>query len=284
MTAAPAARTLADLRLSPPRQSRGRHLLLRAVQRLGLPERWQMRMELADFRAKAGAELQLLCALADPARIAVDVGAARGHFSATLLGCGCRVVAVEANPEEAARFARRLPDVPLHRVALSSATGAAQLRVPLRTSGALPGYGTIEPANRLNVGHRGVAEVEVPLRRLDDLGLPPVGLVKIDVEGHELEVLRGAAGILARDRPALQLEAEERHRPGAVASTAAFLAEFGYAGWVLAPEGLRSLDAFDTARDQTCGRQPYLNTFAFAAEPGLQARLDQAARAAASAR
>ncbi|WP_256966381.1 FkbM family methyltransferase, partial [Streptomyces griseiscabiei] len=33
---------------------------------------------------------------------------------------------------------------------------------------------------------------------LDGLGLTDVGFVKIDVDGNELAVLRGAAGVLAR--------------------------------------------------------------------------------------
>jgi FkbM family methyltransferase len=53
-----------------------------------------------------------------------------------------------------------------------------------------------------------VEEVEsVSLDRFDArAGLGRVALVKIDVEGHELAVLRGAAGLLARHRPALMVE------------------------------------------------------------------------------
>jgi len=41
---------------------------------------------------------------------------------------------------------------------------------------------------------------------LDDLKLENVGFVKIDVEGHEAEVLRGAANIITRDRPNFLIE------------------------------------------------------------------------------
>ena len=35
----------------------------------------------------------------------------------------------------------------------------------------------------------------VPKKRLDDFDLPPVGFIKIDVEGHEESVLHGAEGL-----------------------------------------------------------------------------------------
>ena len=58
---------------------------------------------------------------------------------------------------------------------------------------------------------------KVPIVRLDsyeaDNDLGRVGLVKVDVEGHELAVLRGAAGLLERHRPALILEVNDPVAP-----------------------------------------------------------------------
>src|SRR6185295_11356708 len=66
---------------------------------------------------------------------------------------------------------------------------------------------------RLDPGLNGVVTehgaLEVPVRRLDDLDElldPPVDLLKIDVEGYEGPVLRGAEKLLARARPALFVE------------------------------------------------------------------------------
>jgi FkbM family methyltransferase len=61
----------------------------------------------------------------------------------------------------------------------------------------------------------------VATMRLDDLDLHrPVSLIKIDVEGHERDVLAGAAGILTLDRPVILLEDTTRSR--------AMLKEFDY--------------------------------------------------------
>jgi hypothetical protein len=53
-----------------------------------------------------------------------------------------------------------------------------------------------------------VVEIRVRLARLDDLvaANAPIRLVKIDVEGAELQVLRGAAAMLRRDRPFVVFE------------------------------------------------------------------------------
>jgi len=52
-------------------------------------------------------------------------------------------------------------------------------------------------------GARGIA---VPVRRLDDLDLPPPDLVKIDVEDHERQVLAGGGVAIARHTPAILFE------------------------------------------------------------------------------
>jgi FkbM family methyltransferase len=46
----------------------------------------------------------------------------------------------------------------------------------------------------------------VPLTTIDSLGLPKVSLMKIDVEGMELDVLEGAAATIERDRPVIFAE------------------------------------------------------------------------------
>jgi len=48
---------------------------------------------------------------------------------------------------------------------------------------------------------------DVPCQRLDDCDLQNVAVIKIDVEGNELAVLRSAVGILQRDRPIISAEA-----------------------------------------------------------------------------
>lgn len=48
-------------------------------------------------------------------------------------------------------------------------------------------------------------------KRLDDLSLPPIGFIKMDIQGSELKALKGGANLIARDRPFMFIEIEEQH-------------------------------------------------------------------------
>lgn len=69
-------------------------------------------------------------------------------------------------------------------------------------------------------------EGEIPVRRLDDCAVEgSVALMKVDVEGMEPEVLRGAVGLIERERPVIYAEAQNEV---AHARIAEILVPFGY--------------------------------------------------------
>ena len=91
----------------------------------------------------------------------------------------------------------------------------------------------IEPANRVAIGFWPVKSVTVQRCTLDSVVYDPVSLIKIDVEGHELDVLKGATTVLEKDRPGLLVECEERHRPGGTTEMFRFLESRGYIGFFI---------------------------------------------------
>ncbi|MEU3945281.1 FkbM family methyltransferase [Streptomyces sp. NPDC029526] len=156
---------------------------------------------------------------------AVDVGGWYGPWTHRLAARARRVVTVEPVPRLARLLAATAPpNVRVVRAAASDRPGVARLWLP---SG--------------DRGERGVSSLvrrdihddalDVTCVALDDLGLTDVDFVKIDVDGNESAVLRGATGILTRDRPALFVELEARIQP--VAPVVTQLSELGYDGWVL---------------------------------------------------
>lgn len=73
------------------------------------------------------------------------------------------------------------------------------------------------------------SRVTARVERLDDCGLPPPDLIKIDVEDHEPAVLRGAAATLAAHRPAILFES---HSGSGGGEAGAMLLAAGYRLWL----------------------------------------------------
>ena len=128
-----------------------------------------------------------------PGWTVLDVGANSGVYAVRQARRGARVYAFEPNPDCYRRLqksvrANHLEDrVTATNCALGAVTGIAELSVPegLTTMGSLrPVWG--ESANGVNV------KVDTIDRIVDGLRLRRIDLLKIDVEGLELEVLQGA--------------------------------------------------------------------------------------------
>jgi hypothetical protein len=102
-------------------------------------------------------------------------------------------------------------------------------------------------------GQRGVRvkKVTVPTVRLDDeVGGRPVDLVKIDVEGHEMSVLRGASATLRKHLPVMLIEIEQRHLDCPITDVFAQIADLGYVLYFIDGPALRPIREFDLAKHQ----------------------------------
>ncbi len=203
--------------------------------------------------------------LCDPGRLAVDVGGNAGEYSYWLSLHARHVIAYEPNPEchpAIERLGR--PNITLRPVALSDRAGMASLVFQQGNSG----IGSIAGENPIasKVQEPDHVRLDVATVRLDEEGLAPVGLIKIDVEGHEAAVLSGASSLIARDRPRLMIEIEERHRPGAHDRVRDVLAPAGYDRFLFQQGGIV---AYPWDRDPALlqrdppGTPGYINNFFF---------------------
>ena len=219
--------------------------------------------------------MELLPELCHSDQLSLDVGAKTGMYTRRIIKHSRETIAFEPIPVLAhvlRRVFRRLARV--ERVALSDEDGSAVLRTPFSRQGK-PRYGlsTIEVENELSDPTLGrVREVTVLTKRLDDYAFSGVGFIKIDVEGHEMCVLRGARETLRREMPNILIEAREEHHVGAVRKVREWLESLGYCGFFLRDHDLLSIRAFDQATDQ--GRDGIENfIFIHEERPGVERAL-----------
>ncbi|MEU8797312.1 FkbM family methyltransferase [Spirillospora sp. NPDC048819] len=169
---------------------------------------------------------------------AVDVGGWFGPWTRRLAGRADRVVTIEADPHLAALLRRTFPRVEVVQAAASDECGEIDLWIP--DGGALAGVSSVSGRTGRPVS---VARVTV-----DSLGLTDVRFMKLDVEGHELNALLGAGETIARDRPTLLVEVEERH--GQMPDVIALMRSWSYTGHVLLDSGWTPLADFDLTAHQ----------------------------------
>ncbi|MBT9331801.1 FkbM family methyltransferase [Paracidobacterium acidisoli] len=183
--------------------------------------------QLIDWRVfaygcHASAELTLLKELATDLRgkkkrlCFYDIGANLGHHTLFMAGCADQVIAFEPFAPLQERICEKLRLNALTNVLLiPCALGeedSTQRYWP--GGGANSGSGTFLPEE---IGTY-TEPVEIRVRNGDhlcsEMGLPPVDLIKMDVEGFEPLVLHGLADTIRRDRPPILMEICDRARAG----------------------------------------------------------------------
>lgn len=149
-------------------------------------------LELIEQHAKGGTYL--------------DVGANVGNHAvfAGLFLPFDKIIAIEPNPRTARVLEANLrlnglfAKSEIKRVGLSDSPGKAGMVMP-----------AVNNIGGAKVSEAGEGATTIELVRGDDfLGDERIGLVKMDVEGHELRALKGMQAMLARDRPTVLVEVE----------------------------------------------------------------------------
>lgn len=145
---------------------------------------------------------ETLARLTDPGETAVDAGANVGLMSNLLahaVGTRGRVISFEPHPLILQTLARNvalwrdvdgLDVIDLRRAAVSSTSGTLPLVVDPEMFAYNKGTASLQAGEQVN-------SIEVRTVRLDDELTEPIGVLKLDVEMHELQALDGARALLS---------------------------------------------------------------------------------------
>lgn len=210
-------------------------------------------------------ERRLLVQLVQPGMTVVEVGANIGAHTVGLARA-CAPGALYAFEPQQRIFQLLCANLALNdignAVALPEAVGEADGEV------VLPSIDYAKPGNFGGVSVRpateGASARRVRVRTLDGLGLRSLGLLKVDVEGFEPQVLRGARETIMRCRPMLYVENDRPENQGEVI---ALMAGMGYRLYWHVP-GLFDPDNFKGVREDVFGRLFSLNVLGLPMESG----------------
>lgn len=203
----------------------------------------------ARIKGKQEPELLYLRKILPQCRLAIDIGANNGMYAYYLSGFSQTVKAFEPQPSLCDMLrAWNHPKVEVFNMGLSDERGTLTLHVPKDESGRglapLASFRTLPNS----------IEYQVPVQRLDDFGFKNVDFIKIDVEGHETEVLRGAVETIQANQPLLLIEIEQRHLERPIGDVLSEIQALGYIGYFLKQGDLVEISTFSFETHQ----QPYL--------------------------
>lgn len=140
-------------------------------------------------------------------RTAIDIGANIGYFTYPLSKLFACVHSFEINDHTSRPIAAyKSHKVNLHNVGLSDTTTTLSLFTPIKNGQELNGWASVEKRDFDWIDS--YKEKKCKVMPLDEFDLHDVDFIKIDVEGHELQVISGGMELLKREKPLLLIETE----------------------------------------------------------------------------
>ncbi|QWE10886.1 FkbM family methyltransferase [Polynucleobacter sp. es-EL-1] len=208
-------------------------------------------------------ELKHISNLIKDARVAIDVGANRGVYAFHLSKIFNEVIVFEPQKWciDIIKDAE-IKNIKLFNYGLSNTVGMTKIYTPLD-----PNKMPIDAFASLRPIENSIENI-IPINRLDYYDFSNVDFIKIDVEGHEYEVLEGAIETLKRNKPLLLVEIEQRHQTRNIIEVFNFLSSIGYSGYWLNNLKLISIKNFSVENNQTpflnnVNNSSYINNFFF---------------------
>ena len=223
------------------------------LKRIFFPESYLLRKRLKRAIKKGyEKELKIIDKFADRSKDALDIGVYRGVYSYKLSQNFKNIHSFEPNPLLFPYLEKNLKkivkNIKLYNLALSDKNGVAELKLPTRSKSIFKtnieelyklGAATIHPDNNI----KKYKKFSIKTAKLDDIGINnKIGFIKIDVEGHEKNVLMGGKSLIKEHKPVMLVEIEERHTKKPIKETINFIRNFNYNCYYLYENNMIDID------------------------------------------
>ena len=183
-------------------------------------------------------EIKLVKNFIIPGTDSIDVGVYRGVYSYEMSKYSKNVHSFEPNPILLNHIEKNLKkiikNVNFYNYALSNKNDKVSLRVPIRNKNYNKdnyeeyfqmGRASIHNENKFN----DFEVFDVESQKLDNLNFTnKISFIKIDVEGHEVQVIKGSEKTIKNNKPILLVEIEEQYTKKDVNDTLRYINSLGY--------------------------------------------------------
>lgn len=185
------------------------------------------------------------------------------------------IVAFEPNKDLYQRLKRIFPLINIYPLAISDENTMAEFKIPVINGKRYHSRGTLQ-VGFLEEGENKQLTQKVKVMKLDDwAGLEStdrIDFIKIDVEGNEMQTLRGAKKVIAKFSPVLMVEMEQRHHEKPLYELVSEVESWGYAAHFLHRETmqLQPVNNYlleNQNKNTMTDKQQYINNIIFIPHP-----------------
>ena len=213
-------------------------------------------------RRKGEKEIKLIPQLLSNCNRAIDIGANVGVWSYWLSKYAKQVESFEPNPKVFNALKNiKIKNVNSYNIALSNKTGSVDLLIPKGSKG-FSNQGASLSSIKVQGEHKSIS---IEAKRLDEYNFLDVDFIKIDVEGHEHEVIEGARVTIKKFKPTMVIEMEEKHNQIPIEEQISSVEKMGYQCCVFINETIikiKEIDLDKFHRNPT-NKDTYLFNFIF---------------------
>ena len=208
-------------------------------------------------RRKGEKEIKLIPQLLSNCNRAIDIGANVGVWSYWLSKYAKQVESFEPNPKVFNALKNiKIKNVNSYNIALSNKTGSVDLLIPKGSKG-FSNQGASLSSIKVQGEHKSIS---IEAKRLDEYNFLDVDFIKIDVEGHEHEVIKGARETIKKFKPTMVIEMEEKHNQIPIEEQISSVEKMGYQCCVFINETIIKIKEIDLDKFH---RNPNKDTYLF---------------------